>query len=258
MPNPGSSTKINMVKGVAKITPVTTAELTAKKDTVFAADLLFRFPDNTVRRSDGTATLENLPIVSDQVLTALEKGWLTAATSSGAYARAANGVVVHDSTGQIDDGSLKPVEQWDSDGQGTMVPHIKESYLAKYIDTTTHKMKLDALPDSARAGIVFKSTYADLATATDEDKKHIVWVLDASGDSSVTAGWAVYAWTGSAWTKFSEGEGMDIAVDDIKCDYDNVTATGAIMYDHPLMLGMTLTELDTAIAAANAPAPAGG
>lgn len=255
----GSPSKMNQMKGVAKFVPVTSAELTSLSTKIFPADLLFRFPDGTMRRSDGTSTLPNLPIVSDQVLTSLEKGWLTAATDNGAYARAAGGVVVHDATGQIDDASLKPVEEWDQEGDGTvMVPHIKESYLSKYIDTTSHQLKLSALPDSVRAGMIFMATYADLANATAEDKKHLVLVADASGDSTVESGWACYAWTtDNQWTKVSEGEGLDLDVAAIRCDYTNVTAAGAVMYDHPVMLGMTLTEMSGFIDAAESGSGAG-
>lgn len=36
-----------------------------------------------------------------------------------------------------------------------------------------------------------------------------VYVADASADATVTAGWAIYAWIGSAWLKIAEQEGLD-------------------------------------------------
>lgn len=38
------------------------------------------------------------------------------------------------------------------------------------------------------------------------------FVLDATGDSTVDAGWAIYRWTGTAWMKIMEQESMDITV----------------------------------------------
>lgn len=247
----GSAGRMTALKGVAKFIPVTSGELSGSLSSkVFPSDLLFLFPDGTMRRSDGTATLANLPVVADKVLVDIEKSWLNAANNNGAYQLAANGVIVADSTGQIADEALKPVEQWDSDGQGTMVPHIKESYLQKYVDPSTHQLRLSALPDSVRAGLIFKAAYADLASATDEDKKHLVFVADASGDSTVTSGWAVYAWTTNQWTKVSEGEGLDIDVAAIECSHANIEAEGGVCFDHSVMLGMSLTEMDAAITAA--------
>ena len=39
-----------------------------------------------------------------------------------------------------------------------------------------------------------------------------VHVLDASADVTVTSGWAEYLWTGSAWTKVSESESIDVVL----------------------------------------------
>lgn len=36
-----------------------------------------------------------------------------------------------------------------------------------------------------------------------------VYVADASADATVDAGWAIYAWIGSAWLKIAEQEGLD-------------------------------------------------
>lgn len=38
------------------------------------------------------------------------------------------------------------------------------------------------------------------------------FVADATGDSTVSAGWAIYRWTSTAWMKVMEQESMDITV----------------------------------------------
>jgi hypothetical protein len=38
----------------------------------------------------------------------------------------------------------------------------------------------------------------------------IAFVVDATGDATVTAGWAVYMWQGAAWGKISEQESIDV------------------------------------------------
>lgn len=39
-----------------------------------------------------------------------------------------------------------------------------------------------------------------------------VFVLDASADATVDAGWAIYIWRGSAFTKVAEAEGLDVVI----------------------------------------------
>lgn len=79
-----------------------------------------------------------------------------------------------------------------------------------------------------------------------EEKKALVFVIDATGDATVTKGSAMYVWQNDAWMKIAETESLDIDVDAIKCDYDNVQATGAVMYDHPVFVeAPTATELTT-------------
>jgi hypothetical protein len=39
-----------------------------------------------------------------------------------------------------------------------------------------------------------------------------VFVVDASADATVTSGWAIYVWRGSAFTKVAEEEGLDVSV----------------------------------------------
>lgn len=232
---PGSSTKLNTVKGVSSVLVTTAAEEASLANKVLPANTLIKKSDGKVYLTDGVKTLANIDPLIDQLLTITEKTALANAFSTGSYVRAANGVVMHDSTGKISDDSLNLV------ANGKLV----ESYLAEYIDLTTHKFKVESLPDTARAGVKYIANYAGLAGLTDEEKKSLIFVLDATGDPSgdVTSGAAMYAWVedpdnaGSyIWLKIGEQESLDIDVDDIKCSYDNMQERGAVMYDHTIFL----------------------
>lgn len=232
---PGSKSKLNTVKGVSAILSITDAEKTALSTKVLPANILVKEDDGKVYLTDGTATISGLKVLVDQVLTTAEKTALNAAFSTGSYVAAAGGVVVHDTNGKIADSSLNVV------ADGKIVP----SYLSDYIGSDG-KVLVEALPDTARAGVKYVATYADLNTLSAEEKKALVFVIDATGDATVTKGSAMYVWQNDAWLKIAETESLDIDVDAIKCDYDNVQATGAVMYDHPVFVeAPTATELTT-------------
>lgn len=208
---------------------------TALSTKVLPANILVKEDDGKVYLTDGTATISGLKVLVDQVLTTAEKTALNAAFSTGSYVAAAGGVVVHDTNGKIADSSLNVV------ADGKIVP----SYLSDYIGSDG-KVLVEALPDTARAGVKYVATYADLNTLSAEEKKALVFVIDATGDATVTKGSAMYVWQNDAWLKIAETESLDIDVDAIKCDYDNVQATGAVMYDHPVFVeAPTATELTT-------------
>lgn len=232
---PGSSSKLNTIKGVSAVLVTTAAEETALANKVLPANVLVKKSDGKVYLSDGVKTLANIDPLIDQLLNSVEKSALSNALGTGTYVRAANGVVVHDSTGKISDDSLNVV----SSGK------IVESYLSDYIDPTTHKILIEALPDTARAGVKYIATYSGLASLTAEEKKSLIFVIDATGDPSgdVVTGAAMYAWiedpdnAGSyIWQKIAEQESLDIDVAAIRCDYTNVQAAGAVMYDHTVFL----------------------
>lgn len=232
---PGSKSKLNTVKGVSAILSITDAEKTALSTKVLPANILVKEDDGKVYLTDGTAAISGLKVLVDQVLTTAEKTALNAAFSTGSYVAAAGGVVVHDTNGKIADSSLNVV------ADGKIVP----SYLSDYIGSDG-KVLVEALPDTARAGVKYVATYADLNSLSDEEKKALVFVIDATGDTTVTQGSAMYVWQNAAWLKIAETESLDIDVDAIKCDYDNVQATGAVMYDHPVFVeAPTATELTT-------------
>ena len=232
---PGSKSKLNTVKGVSAILSITDAEKTALSTKVLPANILVKEDDGKVYLTDGTNAISGLKVLVDQVLTTAEKTALNAAFSTGSYVAAAGGVVVHDTNGKIADSSLNVV------ADGKIVP----SYLSDYIGSDG-KVLVEALPDTARAGVKYVATYADLNSLSDEEKKALVFVIDATGDPTVTKGSAMYVWQNDAWLKIAETESLDIDVDAIKCDYDNVQATGAVMYDHPVFVeAPTATELTT-------------
>lgn len=58
------------------------------------------------------------------------------------------------------------------------------------------------------------TTIADRDTSiTTQTLGDRVYVTDASTDGSVDAGWAIYTWTGSAWKKVAEEEGLDVVIE---------------------------------------------
>ena len=224
------------------------AEETTLATKVFPAGLIVKKSDGKIYVTDGVTTLADLPPRVDQVVDSAEKGALSAAFSTGSYVIAANGVVVHDGTGKINDDSLNLVNN------GKLV----ESYLSEYIDQTTHKVLLSALPDTVRAGVTYVADITARDALSAEQKKSLAFVIDATADTTVTQGSAMYAWDASqnsgsgAWVKIAEVESLDIDVAAIECSYTNMQAGGAVMYDHELEIGMTATELGALLDAAAA------
>ena len=239
----GASTKVNTLKGFAKLVEVSASELVALAEKVFPANILLKESDGKIYLTDGVSKLSELkPIVDPAIapLSATERGYITNVNAAG-------GVVVTDGSNKIDDGQLKMV----ANGQ------IAQTYLSNFLGANG-KILLSALPDTVRAHITYVANIAarDELAADGEEVKGPVYVLDASADATVDSGWAIYVATVTpgeggadasiAWTKIGEGESLDIDVDAIKCDYTNVQAAGAVMYDHPVVLeGLSLTEYNT-------------
>lgn len=230
----GAAGKLNAIKGVAAILEVTAAELVSLADKVFPKNLILKEPNGKFYLTDGVTKLSALTPMIDQVVTEAEKGALSAAFSTGAYVQAAGGVVVHGADGKISDDSLHLVK----DGKLDVA-----TYMADFIDAETGKVLLNALPDSVRAGITYVRDIAARDALGDEAKRGVVFVIDATGDETVTKGAAMYAWVDNAWQKYAEVESLDIDVEAIECNYKNVEKAGAVMYDHEISVGMTVTEL---------------
>lgn len=232
----GSASKENKLKGYVLATGFTAAEASTFADKVWPAGMtLFSTENGKIYFADGKTKFSELkPIVdpSIAVLSAAERGALSKAFATGVYVAADGGVLVAGADGKLADTSLNLI---DTDGK------VKDSYI-KMIGTDG-KIKLDYIPDSIRAHVRMVATYSDLDTATDEDKKGLVFVADASGDSTVAAGWAEYLWKDNAWVKVAEGESLDVDVSSF-ITHDTIEAQGAVMYDHPVVLGgLTLTEV---------------
>lgn len=257
---PGSSARVNALAGIAKVVKVTTAELAGDiGNRVFEAGILIQLPSLKYVMTDGTTALKSLEPIIDQRLTETEKAALAAAYSTGSYVRANNGVVQHDNTGTIDDASFKFISV--ETVNGTANTHvISDDYLTKYIDPSTNLVRLSALPSTVRAGVSFVAdiTARDALADDGEEKLGLVWVLDASDDTSVEKDMAAYIWidnpeyTGSSdvthpakiWRKVAEDDSMDIDIAALTPDYGNVQAAGAVMYDHTIMMtAPSLTDL---------------
>lgn len=231
----GSAKKKNNLKGYVLATGFTAAEATTYANEVFPAGMtLFSTENGKIYFADGKTKFSELkPIIdpSVEVLTAAERGALSTAFATGVYKAAEGGVLVAGADGKLADTSLNLI---DADGK------VKDSYL-KMIGADG-KIALDYIPDSIRAHVRMIATYADLDTCTEEDKKGLVYVADASGDATVGKGWAEYLWKDNAWVKVAEGESLDVDVSSF-ITHDTVEAQGAVMYDHPVVLGgLTLTE----------------
>jgi hypothetical protein len=213
--------------------------------------MLIKKSDGKIYLTDGVSTLANIPVLVDNVLTIIEKSFLANAVNNGVYARAAGGVVVHGDGGKISDDSLNLVSN----------NKIVESYLSDYIDPTTHKVLLSALPDTVRAGVTYVADIDARDALSAEQKKSLVFVIDATDDETVDVGSAMYGWDATAndnegeWIKIAEVESLDIDVAALRCDYTNTEAAGAVMYDHMVHLTPgTATEF-TAVSEASDDTP---
>lgn len=56
-----------------------------------------------------------------------------------------------------------------------------------------------------------------------------VFVADATGDATVSTGWAIYIWRGSAWTKVGEAEGLDIVAGGADLSYTASPTQGVVV-----------------------------
>ena len=56
-----------------------------------------------------------------------------------------------------------------------------------------------------------------------------VFVVDATGDSTVDSGWAIYVWRGSAFTKTAEEEGLDAVAGGANLSYTASPTQGVVV-----------------------------
>ena len=217
---PGSVTKLNPVIGLSTTLTLTPTDIgdTVKMSKVLPKGVLVSFPNGNIALTDGITALNALTPIVDQVLTETEKLALmhTFSGTDETYKAVEGGFLVLGANGEMASANL-PSSIW-NEGTG--------------------KLLVSALPDSVRAGISVVSDYAALLAATDEQKRGLILVADASGDSTVDNGAALYQWLTdkSSFLKISEVESLDIDIDALRPNYANVQAAGAVMYDHTLML----------------------
>lgn len=88
------------------------------------------------------------------------------------------------------------------------------------------------------------ATYADVATITGMSIGDTAMCADASGDPTVTVGWAIYQYNGTAWIKISEQESLDVVVPDT--DLSN-TPTPTNITVHSSTGNDTILPLGTAV-----------
>lgn len=69
-----------------------------------------------------------------------------------------------------------------------------------------------------------------------------VFVVDATGDATVSSGWAIYQWHSGAWTKVGEAEGLDIIAGGADLSYTASATQGVVV---------SSTGTDATIPAAN-------
>lgn len=56
-----------------------------------------------------------------------------------------------------------------------------------------------------------------------------VFVVDASIDATVSTGWAIYVWRGSAFSKVAEEEGIDVSVGGADLSYTATATNGVVV-----------------------------
>lgn len=249
---PGSSTKLNHLTGVVRLTNLTNAEKTSLAEKVLKANILIVDEDRKIYLTDGVKKISELTPVVDTTIAPLTNAMREALNKtfsgdSGAYKATEGGFVVLGAAGGDGHPKIADVQLNLVDQNG----HLVATYLQDVLTDSNGIIKLEKLPSQMRQHMVFVENYAALAGLTPEQKLNMVWVIDASDDPSgkVESGWAIYVWNiqGGVATgdpiKAMEGEGLDIDFDAIASTYENIQKAGAVMYDHPLQMDApTLTN----------------
>lgn len=213
--------KLNRLAGIVSILSLSVSSENQYSTAVLPEGILVKKSDDVLYRTDGIRPIRNLIPVADQVLNAQEKLALSSAFNNGVYRANAGGVVIHNSSGKIDDASLGIFESG----------KLKEQYLSDFV--SNGMIKYSKLPDDVKKGFIIAANYNTLSTLSVDDKKRLVVVLDASGDPSGTViGNGLYYYYNNAWTNLLSSTELDVT-------YEKVQAVGGIMYDHPVDIGVT-------------------
>lgn len=217
--------KLNRLAGIVSILSLSVSSENQYSTAVLPEGILVKKSDDVLYRTDGIRPIRNLIPVADQVLNAQEKLALSSAFNNGVYRASAGGVVIHNSSGKIDDASLGIFESG----------KLKEQYLSDFV--SNGMIKYAKLPDDVKKGFIVVANYNTLNTLLADDKKKLVVVLDASGDPSGTVvGNGLYYYYNNAWTNLLSSTELDVT-------YEKVQAVGGIMYDHPVDIGVTSSTI---------------
>jgi len=100
--------------------------------------------------------------------------------------------------------------------RSSTVYSVLSSDILAYIQTNIGTSEYDV------ADITARNALSGLSTG---DR---VFVVDASADSTVASGWAIYIWRGSAFTKVAEAEAMDVTAGGADLAYTPSATQGVV------------------------------
>lgn len=100
--------------------------------------------------------------------------------------------------------------------RGSTVYNILGSDILAYIQSNIGTSEYDV------ADITARNALSNLSTG---DR---VFVADASADATVSTGWAIYIWRGSAFTKVAEEEGLDVVAGGADLGYTAAPTQGTV------------------------------
>lgn len=100
--------------------------------------------------------------------------------------------------------------------RGSTVYNILGSDILAYVQANVGTSEYDV------ADITARNALANLSTG---DR---VFVADASADATVSTGWAIYVWRGSAFTKVAEEEGLEVVAGGADLGYTAAPTQGTV------------------------------
>lgn len=100
--------------------------------------------------------------------------------------------------------------------RGSTVYNILGSDILAYVQANVGTSEYDV------ADITARNALANLSTG---DR---VFVADASADATVSTGWAIYVWRGSAFTKVAEEEGLEVVAGSADLGYTAAPTQGTV------------------------------
>lgn len=107
----------------------------------------------------------------------------------------------------------------------------------------TGKLPMSALPSGVVSGAI--KYVADIAARdalAGDQRNGLIFVLNATGDTTVASGSAQYTWNGTDWDKVAEEESMDIDFTAMLAPYHKVSDTVDVLVDGTTKVVMTAQE----------------